>query len=66
MRKRARIVSSFRGRAKLVRDRAKGYNKRMSQFGIQIPKLVADAKALDEENGNTLWQDAIAKEFESV
>ena len=66
MRKRARIVSSLRGRAKLARDRAKGYNKRTRQFGIQIPKSVADAKALDEENGNTLWQDAIAKETESV
>ena len=66
LKKRARIVSSIKGRAKVAREKARGYNKRTSQFGIQIPKSVADAKALDKENGNTLWQDAIAKETASV
>ena len=31
------------------------------KFGIKIPKLVQEAKSSDEENGNTLWWDAICK-----
>lgn len=32
------------------------------KFGIVIPKTVQEALALDKENGNTLWADAIEKE----
>ena len=66
LKRRARIVASVKGRAKLARDQSKGYNKRKSQFGIQVPRTMAEAVKLDEANGNTLWQDAIAKEIDSV
>jgi hypothetical protein len=36
---------------------------RTHKFGIKIPKNVAEAKAFDLENGNTMWWDAICKEF---
>ena len=66
LKRRAKIVASVRGRAKLARDKTKGYNKRTSQFGIEVPRTVAEAVKLDEANGNTLWQDSIAKEVEAV
>ena len=31
-----------------------------------MPKTVKHALEIDHENGNTLWQDAIAKEMEAV
>ena len=33
------------------------------KFGIQIPRNYKEALKLDEENGNTYWQDAIAYEI---
>ena len=33
------------------------------KFGVQIPRNWNDARRLDEENGNTLWADAIATEL---
>ena len=38
----------------------------MHKFGIRIPKTVKEAKRLDEQNGNTLWWDAICKEMKNV
>ena len=35
-------------------------------FGIRLPKNAAEAKIIDDINGNTLWQDAIAKEMRDV
>ena len=32
------------------------YLKRTNNFGIEVPKTVAEAIALDENNDNTLWQ----------
>ena len=38
----------------------KRYWKRTHKFGVEIPKSVAEAYALDKKNGDTLWADAIA------
>jgi hypothetical protein len=35
------------------------------KFGIKIPATVQEALELDRQNGNTLWQDAINKEFKN-
>jgi hypothetical protein len=40
---------------------SKGY-----KFGIMIPNTIEEAIALDIENGNTFWQDAIKKEAGGV
>jgi len=67
LKRRDRIVSQVKGRAKLSKEaRAKKYTKRTQKFGIEVPRTVEDAVRLDKENGNTLWQDAIAKEMTSV
>jgi hypothetical protein len=50
----------------LVRRRTTHYLKRTHKFGIQSPKTVKEALALDRKNGNTLWADAIAKEMRAV
>jgi hypothetical protein len=42
------------------------YLKRTHKFGIEVPKTVKEAFALDRKNGNTLWVDAIAKEMKEV
>jgi hypothetical protein len=42
------------------------YLKRTHKFGIEVPKTVKEALALDRKNGNTLWADAIAKEMKEV
>ena len=42
------------------------YIKLTQRFGLEIPKTVKQALEVDAENGNQLWQDAIAKEMEAV
>lgn len=38
------------------------YWKRTHKFGVELPKTVEEAYALDKKNGNRLWGDAIDKE----
>ena len=40
--------------------------KTTHKFGIEIPQSVEHAKQLDQQNGNTLWQDALALEMTNV
>ena len=35
-------------------------------YSIQIPKTIAEAKKIDDENGNTLWMDAVWKEMGAI
>jgi Reverse transcriptase (RNA-dependent DNA polymerase) len=56
LKKRNRIISAVKKR----------FIKRTHKFGLEIPKSVLDAQRIDKENGNTLWQDAIAKEMKNV
>jgi hypothetical protein len=42
------------------------YWKRTHKYGIEIPKSVKEALAIDEETGTTYWRDAIAKEMRNV
>lgn len=56
LKKRDKIISKVKTR----------YHKRTHKFGIEIPKTVAEAYALDKANGNNLWRDAIAKEMAAV
>ena len=49
-----RILSAYAGSTK---------GQRKMKFGVDIPRNYRDALELDRRNGNTLWQDAIAKEL---
>ena len=59
LKKRDRIIAS-------IRRQQTRYLRRSHKFGIELPKTVEQALALDAKNGNTLWADAISKEMENV
>ena len=42
------------------------YWLRSHKIGIRIPKFVDEVKKVDNQNGNTLWWDAICKEMRNV
>jgi hypothetical protein len=50
----------------LVRKFNLHYLKQTHQFGIELPKTVNKALALDRKNGDTFWADTIAKEIKDV
>lgn len=56
----------LRKRDRIIKAVNKRYHNRNFKFGLEIPKTVKRAKEIDEANGNTLWQDAIAKEMAAV
>ena len=41
------------------------YWTRTHKFGIRLPHSVEEALAIDRENGDTMWWDAICKEMNS-
>ena len=56
IRKRNRILSKIKS----------NYWQQMHKFGIRIPKSVEQAIAIDKQNGNSLWWDAICTEMKNV
>ncbi len=56
LKKRNRIIAKIKSK----------FCVRTHKFGIKIPKIVAEARAIDAENGNTIWWDAILKEMKNV
>ena len=56
LRKRNRIVAKIKSK----------YCIRTHQFGLKVPKSVTEVIAIDRENGDTLWWDAICKEMKNV
>jgi len=46
--------------------KAKSHQGQKFKFGVQIPVNASHALYLDKINNNTLWQDAINKELESI
>ena len=56
LRKRDRIVAKVKSK----------YWVRTHKYGIRIPKLVEEAIRIDQENGNTLWWDALMLEMKNV
>ena len=59
LRKKDRIISA-------VKQSNARYIKRTHNFGIEVPKTVEEAIALDENNGDTLWKKSNAKEMKNV
>jgi hypothetical protein len=53
-------------RTNIIADVTKQYHKRTHKFGIEVPKNWDDCIILDNENDNTLWQDAVRKEIKNV
>ena len=42
------------------------YWRTQEKLGITVPRSIEQAYKLDEENNNTLWRDAVAKEMRHV
>ena len=59
LKKRDQIIS-------LVKRQSSRYNTRTHKFGIELPKAVEDAYAIDKATGTTFWHDAIEKEMQNV
>ena len=53
-------------RNRIIKKVKSKYWTRTHKFGIEIPKSVAQAKRIDEKNGNSLWWDAIQQEMKNV
>ena len=49
-----------------VKARNTCYLERNQKFGIDLPKSVKEAQALDEKNGNTLWMDALPRRWATL
>lgn len=56
IKKKARIISKIKSK----------YWSKTHKYGVRIPKSVKEAIELDNENGNTLWWDALMKEMKNV
>ena len=56
LRKRNRIISKVKSK----------YWLRTHKYGIHVPKNVKEAREIDNENGDTLWMDAIRMEMKNV
>ena len=50
----------------LVMNSKPHYLKRTHKFGVELPKSVADAHAIDKNNGNNFWADGIPKELKNA
>eukprot|EP00804_Cyclotella_cryptica_P024391 CCRYP_018575-RA/>CCRYP_018575-RA protein AED:0.15 eAED:0.15 QI:0/0/0/1/0/0/4/0/667 len=50
----------------VVKRRSARYHKRTHKYGIEIPKSVEEAYAIDKATGTTFWCDAIEKEMTNV
>ena len=60
------VSHTLKKRQQIVAKVKSKYWTRTHKFGIRIPKSVKEAKELDQQNGNTLWWDAILKEMANV
>ena len=54
--------SLLKKRRVVIKKLKSRYWKRTHKYGIRIPKSPAEALRLDNENGNTLWADAMTRE----
>ena len=55
LKKRTAIISKVKSK----------YWQRTHKYGIQVPKSVKEAYAIDRQNGNTLWHDSIKMEMKN-
>jgi hypothetical protein len=50
----------------LVKRQSAQYHKHTHKYGIEIPKTVDEAYAINKATGTTFWRDAIEKEMKNV
>ena len=60
------VPEVLKRRNKIIIAAAKRIQNRRFKYGVEIPTSKKDAIRLDQENGNTFWQDALQLEMENV
>jgi hypothetical protein len=60
------VKETIKRRDRIISQVKTRYQKRTHKFGIEVPKNVAEALAIDKRNGNTLWEDSIKLEMKNV
>jgi hypothetical protein len=51
---------------RLIKQVLKRKRHNWYKYGIEVPRSMAEAVAIDKKNNNTLWQDAVKKEMTNV
>ena len=64
--KRLKSITSNKTKLNRMLHQAKQKKGPVYQFGIQVPRNVKEAYALDSKNGNTKWGDAMKSEIDSL
>eukprot|EP00978_Attheya_sp_CCMP212_P010066 scaffold24179_cov31-Attheya_sp.AAC.1 len=60
------VKETIKRRDRIISQVKTRYQKHTHKFGIEVPKNVADTLAIDNRNGNTLWDDSIKLEMKNV
>ena len=60
------VPFALKKRDRIIAAVNKRFVKRSHKYGIRVPSSVEEAIQIDNENKNTLWQDAIEKEMRNV
>jgi hypothetical protein len=62
------VSTVLRHRKRIIKTAQTRHKRAGYKFGVRLPRTndIADAKALDRQNGNTLWMDALHKEMNGV
>jgi Reverse transcriptase (RNA-dependent DNA polymerase) len=60
------VRKTLRTRDRIISKVKTRYWKKTHKYGIEMPKAVRQALAIDARNGDTAWRDAIAKEMKNV
>ena len=60
------LMKNAKKKNRIISKTKSKYWTRTHKFGIRLPHSVEEALAIDKENGDTLWWDAICKEMKNV
>jgi hypothetical protein len=57
---------TIKKRDRIIKAQKSRYARVTHKFGVEVPKTVEQALALDAVNGNNFWRDAVRKEMGTV
>ena len=60
------VTYTMKKRKAIIQKVRSKYWQKTHKYGIRIPKTVAEARSIDEENGDTLWMDAVRLEMKNA
>ena len=60
------VPYTLKKRERIIKKVKLKYWQRTHKYGIRVPKNIKQAKEIDDENGNTLWMDAVRMEIKEI